>query len=291
MTALRVSLILLLGMSVVACQKELDFEDIVVPPEAGTDGDILVRVTGTSGSSGKYFSSYGYDAANRLILIQDTSNLSGPEVINELKINRDANGIVLNTIEKNNMIAAQGIDSILTRVYYDQATQRYTSIAYDIDAFGLGFSSTDSFAFVYNGNGLVVESKYYLTSSVILGSPDPLYMSSDFYEYSAGGISKASYFAGDPFGGGPPVLVTATTYTYDTKKSALILPNSEAFAIQRTHFSALSNALTINQNTPSDPVPDYKVVSSYTYNSFNRPATTTFTQTPGAVSKGTYYYK
>jgi len=271
-----------------SCQKELTFEDNGGSGGGGT-GDLLATIVGTSGGE-TVTTEYEYDASKRLMREKVTGISGGMNINNDFRIVRNGAGIVTSTIQKNDDLAMQGIDSAVAIIHYNTSTQRYTSRVAELILFGL--ASIDSTVFIYDAAGKVIRADDYI---YILGSGiDYELIAVTEYDYGTGGVTETRFNIAD-FGnpGGPTELAATIKYTYDTKTSPLILPHGEAAAILRTDLVATANPTRFDyidvQGAGAD---NFNVTYVYTYNSKNKPVTAEVTENPGgSTSTITYSYK
>ena len=87
-------------------------------------------------------------------------------------------------------------------------------------------------------------------------------------------------------------LVSVQKFMYDTKVSPLKLSTGEAFAFANHTLVASNNLAKVDVQVPATPASGFVMNYTYTYNSKNKPASGTATETPGgAVTSFTYFYK
>src|SRR5207253_10427429 len=106
----------------------------------------LVKIsskTGTDSTLVEYF----YDAAKRLTREKTTGISAGTNLDNELTIIRNSAGIITKTVQKAAALTDAGIDSVVTRYYYNAGSSKYTAFAFDLSIPGLAV--TDSALYTY----------------------------------------------------------------------------------------------------------------------------------------------
>ena len=285
--------IAIIALTVASCQKELSFDDNGGSGGGGggggTTGDLLAKVVSASGGE-TVISEYEYDANKRLIREKVSGNMQGQNIGDDYRIVRNASGIITKTIQKNQDLILQGIDSAVAVIHYNAATQQYQSRVADLSFFGL--STIDSTVFIYDGSGKLIRSDDFI-SNAALGPDYVLFAVTDF-SYSASGVTETRFSVGDPANpGGAPELAGKVNYEYDSKTSPLILPNGEAAAILRMDLVAVANA---TRYTYTDVINaganNFDVTYVYTYNSNNKPVSSVSTENPGNIVWNiTYTYK
>ncbi|MFM9907916.1 MAG: hypothetical protein ACKVOW_01135 [Chitinophagaceae bacterium] len=288
MKAKLLIVIAVLGICISSCQKEISF-DGNGGPVTGTSGDLLTKIVAVSGTETNT-TEYEYDSEKRLIREKITGTSQGTDIGNDLRVIRNASGIITATVQKNQGSITQGIDSVLSIVYYNSSTNKYTAVVSEISVGG--FSVADSSSFVYGTDGKILRQDNYLVSQ-FLGPSPVLSLVTDF-SYGAAGIIEMRQSASDfQNPGAPPIPTTIAKYSYDTKVSPLIIPNGEAAVILRIDFSATSNLSNYEFTDIANGGPSsFKLSAVYTYNSKNKPISGVSTQIPGnKKTTFTYFYK
>lgn len=268
-----------------SCQKEVSVDLGGTGGGGGTsNGDLLTKVSSTS-STDSYSVDYTYDAAKRLIRIVYTGTSAGQNIGSDTRIVRNAAGIITQTIEKNAGVP----DSTITTIYYNSASGRYTSKVMEVQT--QGFSATDSSVYVYDGSGKVVQIDDYL-SNALLGL-DPFIALKTMYTYDAAGNNTFfSILQVDPLGG-PDTPLAEYKFAYDTKVNPLLLSSGEAVILSDPTMSSPNNPIKFDfTDVANSGASNFVFDFTYTYNSKNKPATSSYTQTPGGqVTNNTYTYK
>ncbi len=271
-----------------SCQKELSFDDNG-GPVTGTSGDLLTKIVSVSGTETNT-TEYEYDSEKRLIREKITGTSQGTDIGNDLRVIRNASGIITSTIQKNQLLIAQGIDSALSIVYFNSSAKQYTAIVTDIST--VGFSAVDSTSFVYGTDGKVMRQDEYLIGPLL----GPLPILSIVTEFSYGAAGKVEMRQSSNLflnAGALPTLAAIGKYSYDTKLSPLTIPNGEAAVILRTDYSATSNITNYEYtDIATGGLSSFRLSAVYTYNSKNKPATGVTTLTPGDLKTNlTYFYQ
>lgn len=249
-----------------------------------TNGDLLSKITAV-GASENYTVEYTYDASKRVIRIVYTGTSSGQNIGNDTRVVRNAAGIITQTIEKNAGVP----DSSITIVNYNAASGRYESKIMEITT--QGFSAIDSSVFVYDGTGKIVQVDEYLSNPGI--GLDPFLAAKTVYTYDAAGNNVTfKILSADPLGG-PDEVLAETTIGYDTKVNPLILSAGEAVILGDPSMASPNNPTKYDYTDVANAgASSFLLDFTYTYNTKNKPATSSYTQTPGGgVTNNTYTYK
>jgi len=278
----------LFGTVIISCQKEISFDNNGGNSGGGTTGDLVTRIVSKVGTDSTV-NEYEYDSNKRLIREKISGVSQAVAINNDLRIIRNSAGIITSTIQKNAELIAQGLDSAVSRINYDAASNRYTSRVIEISFFGL--TTIDSTVFIYDAGGKVIREEDYL-SNPAFGS-FPLLAAKTEYTNGSSGITQTNISFSDPIAGGPFELLATVKYTYDGKVSPLILPPGEAAVIARTDLSATSNGTKMEfEDIANGGAGSFTNTLVYTYNSKNKPLSAVSTQTPGnIVSNISFYYK
>jgi hypothetical protein len=148
-----------------------------------------------------------------------TSGISGgTNADNSLMINRNSSGIILNTVQKSSALATTGIDSILTKFYYNSTTSLYTSSAFSITVSGI--TVTDSAVYSYDPAGKIISDVHYLKTGIL----PPIQALKNMYTYSPNGINLiGSDQSAISTPGGPLSPVSSQVFSFDTKVNPLII--------------------------------------------------------------------
>ncbi|HEV8283675.1 MAG TPA: hypothetical protein VGQ09_05165 [Chitinophagaceae bacterium] len=268
-----------------SCQKEVDY----VTGNGGgggggtTSGNTLVKTVSKNGSD-SVITVYTYNANKKLINEKITGMSQGIDLGNEYKYYRNASGIITRYVQINAMLAASGIDSVVTIVHYNSSSSRYTSTVSEISF--SGFSVLDSTVFIYDASGKISESNLYLGIPLLGG-----YDLTDKFKYIYAANGNINQFDIYDLSSGTEDHVATTKYTFDAKTSPIIF-NNEAFAIGHPDWVSVNNPTKVEIIDLTDPTNNYTLTFTYTYNSSNKPATSVNTQDPGnIVNNVTYYYQ
>jgi hypothetical protein len=273
----------LLVLGLASCQKEIDWG---INGGGGSAGTTLVK-TVSKEATDSVVTLYTYDANKRLINVKITGKSQGTDVGNEERIYRNAAGIVTSKTQINAMLAAAGIDSTVTTVYYSTSPARYASKVSGISFFGV--SVLDSTVLIYDGAGKVAEEHSY-QAIPILFQPYELTLKVKYTYSPTGNLLETNSYSHDASTGADD-LATSIKYTYDSKTAAIKIPN-DAYAIGHPDWVSVNNATKVDISSPISPAADRILNFAFTYNSNNRPATGVTTQTPGPiVTNLTYFYQ
>lgn len=271
-----------------SCQKEISFDNNGGNSGGGTTGDLVTRIVSKVGTDSTV-NEYEYDSNKRLIREKISGVSQGVPINNDLRIIRNSAGIITSTIQKNAELITQGLDSAVSRINYDAASNRYISRVIEISFFGL--TTIDSTVFNYDAGGRIISEEDFLANPA-LGS-SPLLSAKTEYTNGSAGINQTNISFRDPMAGGPFELLATVKYTYDRKVSPLILSPGEAAVMARMDLSATSNGTKIEfEDIANGGAGSFTQTLVYTYNSKNKPVTAVSTQTPGnIVSSISFYYK
>ncbi len=273
-----IGIIGLLTLSIVACQKEIDWG-------SNTGNQLLVKIHSTTGSDSTIIM-YAYDGFRRLIGETTVGVSAGITLDQTFVINRDASGIIISTIQKSALLLAAGVDSIKTRYYYNNGTQHYTAAAFDISI--MGFGVTDSAVYTYDANGRINSDHHY----IVTGFVPPLEIASNQYTYSANGMNVTiTNLQATTFPGNPLTDISNQTFSFDTKSAPLILKN-EAIILNRASLYNANNATKNVFVDAMDPTNNYTLDLTYKYNLAGKPDSSFSTRTPGGnLTASKYFYQ
>jgi hypothetical protein len=261
-----------------ACQKEIDWG-------LNTSQDqLLVKLYQKSGADSTVIY-LTYNSAKKLIREITTGLQSSTAIDNDLKIYRTASGIIDRTVQVSLALVSAGIDSVVTKYNYNTASSRYTSAVFTT-SFG-GFDVTDSTVFTYDAAGKITSDDHYQR---ITGVPVPLHTVKNDYTYSSTGLNLMSIqISAASTVGGPLSPMATQTYTYDAKKSPLIM-KEEAILLLRTGYYSANNVLSTAMVNTVDPTANFTLDNTYRYNAATKPDTAFSTRTPGGTTSTTKYY-
>lgn len=276
--------ILSLALFLYSCQKEIDWG-----LGNNANSKLLVRIKSQTGTDTTQIDYY-YDANKKITREKTTGVSAGNSLDNDLFINRNASGIITNTVQKAAALIAVGIDSVVTRFNYDAATSKYTSSVFDLAI--PGFAVTDSAVYTYDAGGRISTDAHYL---LIGGLPIPLppvLALKNYYIYSASGNNLDSIkqeAATTP--GGPLSLVSTQAFKFDIRTNPLIIKN-EAILTGRTGLYNANNSTKASVANVIDPTQDFTMDYTFKYNSANKPDSSIGTRSPGgAITVTKYYYQ
>lgn len=272
----------------VACQKEASFEN----PDPSTGGGggnnatgQLTRMVLVSGTDSLAYN-LSYDAAGRVSSI-NASTTNYNEVI---RFDRNAAGIITKISMKNSGLTGAGIDSVVTRYNYNAAQGGYTAGIFEINVSSATY--IDSTAFQYDGSGKLVSRV-----SFAGGTGVPFEPSSKLdYTYAGSSLNSVKSYT---YSGTDWDIDYTINYSYDTKKNPLqmgvetLLVDpyiSPVFGLNSSIYYGANNATVIDYIDPNDAADNYKITTSYTYNSLDKPAAATNVETPGNFNSAWRFY-
>jgi hypothetical protein len=268
-----------LAIVVTACQKEIDWG------LGDAANQQLLKIRSISGSDSTIIT-YTYDG-QKLLILETTEGSSGGNSLNgTLKIYRKTSGIIDSTVQKSAALVTAGIDSILTKYYYNTSNSRYTAATRLVDVGG--FTVTDSAAYSYDAGGKISLEKHYLVTGLL----PPFEALENQYTYSASGsnlVTMAQSAVSAP--GGPLAPVSTENYSFDTKTDPLLLKNEAVLLGRLTYFSA-NNPTKTDYIDQTDPTQNFTINLTYKYNMGGKPDSSFATQIPaGTVTNSKYYYQ
>lgn len=268
----------------ISCQKEIDWGQ----GGGSSTGGRLVRIKSQTGTTDTTQIDYSYDASGRLTRELTKGIGGGMSLDNDLIINRNSAGIITSLVQKNPNFIILGIDSVITRVYYNTTSSRYTAAAFDL---GIpGFTVTDSAVYNYDANNRIIDETHYMSTP---GLPLPPFVGlKNIYVYNPAGnnrVSIAQEASTTP--GGPLSPVSLQVFTYDTRTNPLITLN-EAIVTARTGNYNANNVTKVVFTNSVDPSLDFTLDGTFVYNSNNKPDSASTTRSPGGeVTKTRYFYQ
>jgi YD repeat-containing protein len=269
--------ILLLTLSVLSCQKEINWDD-------GSNGDLLVKTLQiTPATNDTNTITLQWDAARRLLEYKSAGNVNGTATDILHRIIRNADGTINRIISKSSLTAGF-LDSTVYTVHYQSGTRLdyVTDTQYTI----IG-PVADSIAYTYNPAGYVASKTTYTD---VLGTLSP--SARENYTYDASGnLVKREVLTADGAGGFDPA--TQTTYTYSTHKNATTMAEESYIAIGPDNVSKNFplQSTTDDLVTPTSYSTDF---SGTQYNQYDRPSRTSLSlvpKPPGYDLKLLFYYQ
>ena len=280
----NISILIVLIILFTSCQKEVDW-NTGGGGGGGTTNQKLVRV-GTRSGTDTTTTDYGYNAAGKLIRNYIAGTAQGTTFFIEAKFNRNASNIITSVVLKSDQFAAIGIDSIVTNVKYNTSTSRYTGTVTVLTVFG--FTIKDSSVYSYDGSGLLIQEEAF-ASNPLTGLYAP--STKDVYTYAANGnVLNEKYYDYDAASSSYQ-LSEEYTNEYDTKVAPLQL-GVEAIFLGDMVDAAVNNLTKAIYSDATDPTNNETTDYVYTYNTANKPLTSTSTVTPGGtVTRHTYTYQ
>lgn len=276
---------LMVGLT--ACQKEISSEDGggTGNTNGNSVGELLIKTVAKTGAD-SLVTNYTYDASKRLMreFIKGKSN--GQDFENDIRVVRNASGIITHVIQKNPQFQAMGIDSAVSKIYYDAGSSRYTARATELTLGG--FTSVDSTVFTYNSSGLIIRQDTY-NGSPALGAPMALNVKFEFTYSAEGNVIKNQSYSYDATTSSWD-LIAVIDNTFDTKVSPIKLSSTEAAAMLKADWSSTNNATSIALQDLATGAGSFNMTISYTYNSQNKPATSQSTR-QGVTTNTVFYYQ
>lgn len=264
-----------------SCQKESGFSNTGSGTGGGgsSTGTRLIKMVNKAGQDSAV-SEFSYNSSNKITGFKASGIQSGQVIDLRLSYVRNSSGIIQKQILKSNDLNALGVDSIMTIINYDGANNQYKTAVSVVSIFSLNVR--DSIVFQYDGTGKLVSEIDYTDAGVG-------YMPSTKTEYSFSGSNLAvekiyTYNAGTSGFD----LQETYTYLYDAKINPLQFPADAPILNMDPFYSA--NNITKTTLVAADPADNYVSNDTYTYNTANRPATST--NISGTQSSTiTYYYQ
>jgi len=283
----------LIGMA--SCQKEVSWE-ITDPnnpggggtgnPGGGSTGELLVKIVTKEGAD-SLVTTFSYDASKRLIREYIKGRTGGMAMDNETRIIRNGAGIITQIIQKNETFRQQGIDSVISQIFYDATTSRYTARVQSI-AFA-GIAVNDSTVFFYNPNGTLLRLETY-NGSPSLGFDYELNTKFEYTYSPQGNITQYKTFSRDAISGTWDAIAEMNYSNFDNKVNPLPIPIAETAPLLRPDGVNSSNVGRVEFINLDSGLGSFVMTLTYTYNSQNKPATSQQTR-QGIVSNSTYYYQ
>ena len=271
----------LMVLIVVSCQKEIDWG----LGGGGAVDKLLVKIISKTGLDSSV-TTYSYNTAKQLTG-ENTTGLSGSTSLDtDLKIYRNNAGIIQKTVQVAAVLLANRIDSVVTRYNYNLALSRYSSAVFAVRVSGTNV--VDSIVYAYDASGKIISDEHYLKASIL----PPVLNLKNQYSYSADGLNLTALqqIASSTIGGSLSQS-SLQSFTFDNKKSPLIIKQEAILLLRSGHFNAQNPIKTIVTNT-SDPTADFTMDYVYKYNSAGKPDSSYATRTPGgAITASKYFYQ
>jgi hypothetical protein len=260
-------------MFLFSCKKEEDFGN----NSGGTNPTRLVKMVTKLGSDSSVYN-FSYNSSGKITGVILSGAESGQPIDLRISYVRNASGIIQKQVLKSNEFAAVGIDSIVTIVNYDAGNNRYKNAVSAFSVFG--FPIRDSIVFQYDASGKMIAEIDYTDGG---GGYDP--STKTEYSYSGNNVLSEKFYS---YTGAAFDLDETDTYEYDAKTNPLQFA-SDAVVLNLVPFYSANN-ITKTTVVASNPADNYITTETYTYNSSNRPATST-SVTGSETATTTYYYQ
>jgi hypothetical protein len=288
-----------ISISLFSCQKEISIDNTSGGGGGGTGGGgnsstLLVRSVYKQGSDSTV-SAYTYDGAKRLASATYTGASSGAGFDLNTKLVRNSSGIIQKIILKSSDLVQFGLDSIVSNVVYDAGGSRYKGQVINLTVPGV-FILKDSVIYEYDAAGKISRETDFFDDGSTSGYE--LYSKTE-YTYTGNNLATMKFYSYD-LPTKAYILENTIAYEYDAKTNPLQIGN-EALLLNfiRIYITDVDvstySANNITKQTvtnPTDPTSNGATTITYTYNSTNRPITSTFVTTPGGgTASGTFFYQ
>lgn len=270
------SMLALASLLLFSCQKE---KESVGGGGGGTNSTRLVKMVLKSGADSAV-EEFTYNSAGKIVGFRLSGAESNQPVDLRLTYIRNSSGIIQKQILKSNDLGTLGLDSIVTVVNYDGANSRYKNAVSEFVLFG--FSIRDSIDFQYDGTGRLVSEIDYTDAGLGM---EP--STKTEYTFSGNNLAGEKTYSYDDVAGAFQLEETYT-YEYDSKTNPLQFA-SDAPVLNMNPFYSANNIIKTTL-VATDPASNYVSTESYTYDSSNRPLTSTGV-TGGTTTTTTYYYQ
>jgi len=261
-----------------SCKKEEDFAN-GGNNSGGTNPTRLVKMVTKSGSDSSVYN-FTYNSSGKITGANLSGAESGQPIDLRISYIRNASGIIQKQILKSNEFASVGIDSIVTIVNYDAGNNRYKNAISVFSVFG--FPIRDSIVFQYDASGKMISEIDYTDGG---GGYEP--STKTEYSYSGNNLLSEKFYSYNATSAAFDLDET-DTYEYDAKTNPLQFA-SDAVVLNLVPFYSANN-VTKTTVVASNPADNYITTETYTYNSSNRPATST-SVTGSETATTTYYYQ
>ncbi|MFC4230282.1 hypothetical protein ACFOW1_00160 [Parasediminibacterium paludis] len=258
-----------------SCQKSIEWNDLVLtpttpvtPPPGGTTSSLLVKLVTLSNIDTLTYN-YTYDSANKLVKITTVGLSNGSKVDNLEILVRDANErlIQYNKISYSSTSTnASGYDTTITKVHYPTNSNNFD---YTVsNAFISGLYLTDSTTYTYV-NGKITQLKLYYSNALTLGQSVLAIGSNYTYDANGNVTSLKNY---DYATSTAPTLYSELAYTFDNKKSPLMLGNEAIVINADLVYIGANNGLSASYKDYSSTQSSTANISyTYSYNTNGYP--------------------
>src|SRR6476469_7675298 len=273
----NVSTLLILVASILfSCQKEIDFAN-TNGGSGGTTDALLQKLVSRSGSDSSTLE-FGYNTSKKLMTLNTIDVTNGTTSLTRERVERNSQGIIQKLIIKDDQYQQLGLDSVVTVMEYSSG--RYISKVTTIDLGIVVFK--DSVVLIYDAGGKVVTERIY--DDLATGNYEE--NSKIEYTYSGNNIATIKQYSYD--GTTYSLVVTYSYDEYDNKVSPMNI-GFEAFVFDSPAMYSSNNP---TKSSIADPGSSQTFITSYTYNSANKPLTGSSTIQPGnSTATATYYYQ
>jgi len=269
-------LLILVTMVLFSCQKEIDFAS-AGGGSGGTTDVLLQKLVSRSGSDSSTLE-FGYNSSKKLMTLNTIDVTSGTTSLTRERVERNSQGIIQKLIVKDDQYQQLGLDSVVTVMEYSSG--RYVSKVTTIDLGIVVFK--DSVVLIYDGGGSVVTERIY--DDLATGNYEE--NAKIDYTYSGSNIATIKQYSYD--GSTYSLVVTYSYDEYDNKVSPMNI-GFEAFVFDSPAMYSSNNP---TKSSIADSGSSQTFVTSYTYNSANKPLTAMSAIQPGnSTATGTYYYQ
>lgn len=304
MQSLRLLICFTLLLTIVSCQKEIDWG---TTPSTGTGsggsgggsgsggsggsgggtGNLLVKVVAKQGADSTV-ETFGYNSANKLISHNNIGKSGGVSTDQKETFTRDAQNRIVQIRNITVVPTLPGfplggtIDTTYTNVFYNGTDTKILCTKTTSKQFGIVYE--DSVAYVYSGSN-VVRTKLFIKVPFIGYAPN----GETAYTYdSNGNLTNVK-----EYGVGVTTVDLERKYTYDTKVSPIVL-GPDAVLISQEGLSGSNNAISSQMIDYVSGAGNLTSTTVITYRTNNTPASATGTVLQGGVSTtgtATYYYQ
>jgi hypothetical protein len=262
-----------------SCQKEVTDTNMNGGGGGGSvTGTLLVKMVVKSGSDSSV-AEFSYNS-NKITSFKLSGVESGQDLDLRISYVRNTSGIIQKqTINSNNFVTI-GIDSIVTIVNYDDANNRYKNAVSVFSFFGM--PTRDSIVFQYDGAGRLASEIDY--TDVGFGYQPA---TKTEYSYIVNNLLSEKIYYYDEANSNYDLIETYT-YEYDSQINPLQFVSDAPILNLNPFFSA--NNIIKTTLASIDPADNYVSTETFTYNSSNRPSTST-SITGTETTTTTYYYQ